>query len=94
MNRYKNITVKANELGKQVYRTCIYPSIPSTLDDIYIITQVGDRLDLLATTYYNNPEYWIVIAAINNIGKGSMIVPAGLQLRIIKDPETFINAIV
>lgn len=93
MNRYKNISIKTNNDNQQVYNSCIYPTISPSLDDIYIITKSGDRLDLLASIYYNNPEYWFVIAAINNIGKGSLRVPAGLQLRIVKDPEEFINKI-
>jgi len=93
MNRYKNISTKSNDKNRQVYQTCIYPSIPPSLDDIYIITTPGDRLDLLADQYYENSEYWPVIAGVNGIGHGSMILPAGLQIRIIRDPDMFINQI-
>ena len=53
---------------------------PLTDDDIYIITQYGDRLDLLANTYYNDPTLWWYIAKAN--GLKVMNVPEGTSLRI------------
>jgi len=52
------------------------------IDDIYIIGQIGDRLDNLAFKYYGDSSLWWIIARANNIGKGSLVVPLGLQLRI------------
>jgi hypothetical protein len=50
--------------------------------DIYIISNSTDRLDLLANTYYQDPTMWWIIAKVNNIGKGTLNVAPGIQLRI------------
>ena len=64
------------------YRTTWYPKLPKQQSDLYIISREGDRLDLLANEFYEDPRYWWVLAEANNVGKGTMIVPSGLQLRI------------
>lgn len=94
MNRYKNINTKRNDTDKLVYQSVIYPKISKTIEDDYIMTVAGDRLDLLAYKYYGDSSYWFVIASTNELGKGSMVLPAGLQLRILKDPEIFISKII
>jgi nucleoid-associated protein YgaU len=51
-----------------------------------VITTIGDRLDLIAYSYYGDPELWWVISiANNNITKGSMFPIPGTQLRIPAD---------
>ena len=62
------------------YGTTIYNSIPEVNDDIFIITQEGDRLDNLAYQFYGNQHLWWFIANVNNLN--TMNVEAGLQLRI------------
>lgn len=62
--------------------TVLYPDF-STPDDTKIVSQEGDRLDLLAKEYYGDETFWFVIARVNGLGKGSMNVPAG---RIITIP--------
>lgn len=64
------------------YQTTRYPKFPNQESDLYIISREGDRLDLLANEFYEDPRYWWVLAEANNIGKGTMIIPAGLQIRI------------
>jgi nucleoid-associated protein YgaU len=64
------------------YRTTRYPKLPKQQSDLYIISREGDRLDLLANEFYKDPRYWWVLAEANNVGKGTMIVPYGLQVRI------------
>jgi nucleoid-associated protein YgaU len=64
------------------YRTTRYPKLPKQQSDLYVISREGDRLDLLANEFYKDPRYWWVLAEANNVGKGTMIVPSGLQLRI------------
>jgi nucleoid-associated protein YgaU len=69
--------------SKKYYKNNIYPPIPFDESDIYIITRVGDRLDLISFNYYGSTEYWKIIAAINNnITKGSLFPTPGTQLRI------------
>lgn len=82
MNRYDNIEVQKDKKGRRFRKTTILPIIEPNVDDIYIIGQVGDRLDNLAFKYYQDSSLWWIIARANNIGNGSLIVPIGIQLRI------------
>ena len=88
MKRYEKFEVNTQPV---VFRTTIYPHIPASEDDIYIITRDSDRLDLLAGQYYEDVTLWWVIATANNLGKGTLVVPPGLQLRIPNDIENVIT---
>ena len=81
-NRYQNIPVVKGSNEKRVVKFIIYPPIPRTVEDIYIITNPGDRLDLLAYKYYENVNYWWILAEANALGKGTLSIPPGTQLRI------------
>ncbi len=50
-NNRNNIT------DNKYYGINILPTIPQSHDDIYIISNVGDRLDIMAHKYYNNTSY-------------------------------------
>ena len=82
MNRYDNIQVQKDKSGRRFRKTTLLPIIEPHIDDIYIIGQVGDRLDNLAFKYYQDSSLWWIIARANNIGKGSLTIQYGLQLRI------------
>lgn len=82
MNRYSNSEIFRRFDGKQVYRSVIYPPIPVDNADIYIVTNETMYLDSLAHTYYKDVSLWWIIAAANNLGKGRLSVPAGIQIRI------------
>jgi nucleoid-associated protein YgaU len=59
---------------------------------VYVITTVGDRLDSLAFSYYNDPTLWWVIAmANNNATKGALYPEPGTQLRIPTDLNTVLK---
>lgn len=90
-SRYDNIKVTTNDRGKKVYQSLTIPTIEDKEDDVYIITNSSDRLDILANKYYGNPRYWWVIAIANNIGKGTLMVEGGLQIRIPSNPATIID---
>jgi len=82
-NRYQNIPIKRTAEGKQYISTTLYPSIPFSIDDIYVITGEGDRYDLLANQYYKDSTYWWIISIANPlIPKDSLYIPVGTQLRI------------
>lgn len=69
--------------NKKYYKNNIYPSIPFDESDIYIITRVGDRLDLISFNYYGSTDYWKIIATINNnVTNGSLFPAPGTQLRL------------
>jgi len=90
MNRYENIKQLKNEnefvgsIGDRYYRTTYYPEIAPLESDIYVETEFGDRLDLLASRFYGNVSlYWIIsISNPNVINLGSLFPPVGSQLRI------------
>lgn len=82
MRRYQDIPVVKNARKKQVTRSVLYPSIPKTPNDIYVLTTAGDRIDLLAHKYYGSIGYWWIIALANGVGNGSVVLEPGTQLRI------------
>lgn len=82
MQRYANISTVRRWDGKNVLKTTYYPDIPFKDSDIYVVTNDGDYLDILAYKYYKDPTLFWIIALANNIGKGRMSVPSGIQLRI------------
>lgn len=84
MDRYKDTKIAVGK-KQQVLKTTILPNIPTHIDDVIIISKIGDRLDLLANQHYNDKSYWWIIAEANGLGKGSLYVPAGMQIRIPKN---------
>ena len=65
-NRVKNQQIKVTDGNrKRFYKYIKYPEIPEDISDIYIITRIGERLDLLANKYYQNPDLWWVIMKAN-----------------------------
>jgi len=81
--RYQNIKgVKYEATGSQYYTNNIYPDIPVSNEDDYVITVLGDRLDLLAFDFYGDTSYWWVIASANALPGDSLYLEPGMQLRI------------
>jgi len=80
--RYEKIKVRQNANKKRIYNTSMYPKIPKSENDIYIYAVRGDRLDLLADDYYGDVTLWFVIAHANSVGRGTMYIEAGKQIRI------------
>lgn len=83
MDRYRNTKVLTEEDTKKRYlESTIYPKINASDDDFYIISEQGDRLDLLAYKYYNDTSMWWIIAVANNLNDANFFVEPGIQLRI------------
>jgi hypothetical protein len=80
MNRYEYN--KQSSSGKKSYQTTKLPIILNTSNDRFIFSRDGDRLDSLAYDLYGDPRYWVLLANVNKLGKGSLTVPPGLQLRL------------
>jgi nucleoid-associated protein YgaU len=89
-NRYEVATIVNNSRKiesdgniKNVRRlsSVMYPDF-KTSEDTKILSQEGDRLDLLAKEFYGDESLWFVIAKANDLGKGSLNVPAGKVIRI------------
>jgi len=90
-DRYQNIKqIKYQDTGSQYYVNNIYPDIPMSNEDNYVITVLGDRLDLLAFDFYGDSSLWWVIASANALPGDSLVVEPGTQLRI---PVDLIGAI-
>jgi hypothetical protein len=90
--RYNNNNVLKTPQDKPYLAGKQYPNIPLSEGDMYVVTNVGDRLDYLAYNYYRDSElWWIIAAANNNVTKGSLFPVPGTQLRIPFNAATVIN---
>jgi hypothetical protein len=74
--------------GNVVYRPKIYPQIPLRSDDLYVITELGDRFDTLAYDFYQDSSLDWIIKQANNIHGAVFSVQPGTTLRI---PQNFIQ---
>lgn len=93
MDRYKNI-VPTEKLSSGItcYKNSKYPIIPLSANDIYVITTIGDRYDLLAQQYYNDFSLWWIISIANdNLPQNSLYPPVGEQIRIPIDISNIIS---
>jgi hypothetical protein len=91
--RYDRNVIYKTLSNKPYYKGKIYPIIPLTETDEYVITTTGDRLDLLAYSYYNDAELWWVISVANNhVTGGSMFPIPGTQLRIPTDISSVLTS--
>jgi len=83
-NRYRNTPIRVDENKNRYHTSTLYPEISPNVNDIYFITQVGDRLDILANTYYQDTSLWWVIARANpdKVRRDGLLVKPGVQIRI------------
>lgn len=89
--RFKKILNNKTSRGTVYKRNVIYPEIPLNENDVYVLSQYGDRYDTLAQEFYKDSELWWIISSANNFQKGSLNVTPGVQLRIPADKETAIS---
>lgn len=91
-SRYQNIPItKYQDKGDQYYLNNIYPNIPLSENDSYIISTLGDRLDLLALDFYGDVSFWWIIASANSLPGDSLYPEPGLQLRIPNNIAEILN---
>ena len=57
------------------------------------IKELPIYIDILSNQYYGTVKYWWVIALANKMGKGTLYVTPGYQLRIPASPERYAEAI-
>ena len=90
----KNINENVGTLGTRYYKNVSYPTIPESENDIWVITEFGDRLDLLANQFYNDVSlYWVIAAANPNyVNFGSLFIKEGTQIRIPTDLNSIITS--
>tara|TARA_R100001015_G_C4631964_1_gene194943 strand:- start:1152 stop:1460 length:309 start_codon:yes stop_codon:yes gene_type:complete len=92
MNRYVTSPVireKITDVPK--HRTSFNPAIARENGDLFIRTVAGDRLDNLASEFYQDVSLWWIIATANQLGKGSFAVPPGTKLRIPQNTTDIID---
>lgn len=91
-SRYQNIPIaKVNTIGEEYRLNNIYPEIPLSEEDNYVIAVLGDRLDLLAFDFYGDSTLWWVIASANSLTGDSLYLEPGLQIRIPNNISEVIN---
>jgi hypothetical protein len=89
--RFKKIPTVNTKGGTRYKRNVIYPEIPLNENDVYVLSQYGDRYDTLALEFYKDSELWWIISSANNYQKGSLNITPGVQLRIPADKTAAIQ---
>lgn len=86
-SRYIDIKIESGSAptDPRYYRNAIYPEIPPTEEDIYVIVTSYDRMDIIASDYYGDPSLWWIIASANNLPGNSLYLTNGTQVRIPAD---------
>ena len=87
-SRYQNNKKKKIKRWWMGYRSKIYPKIPKRDNDIYIVTQGGDRLDTLVNQFYSDSSL-CGLTSTNNLHDG--ISSDGTILRIPVDKNKILN---
>lgn len=82
MNRYATSRIIKSPDNKRRLETTIVPVMPTSDTDTYIQTSSPERLDKLANTFYGTATLWWLIASVNGLGKGTLVVPANSTIRI------------
>ena len=90
-SRYQNIQTKKTEDGKLIYSQTYYPIFGELDDDVYIMTTVTDRLDLIAYDFWGDSNLWWVVAIVNDLECDSFYPPIGTQLRVPKNIVDVLN---
>jgi hypothetical protein len=91
-SRYQYSTTLTNKYTKKKYLSSVlYPKIKPNDNDLYIISQQGDRLDILADKYYNDSSFWWIIAVANNLNDASLSIEPGTQMRIPSNVSKILN---
>ena len=93
MSRYSNTRIKRNKDFNRVYSYTLYPKIPIKNSDVFITPTYGDRLDILANDYYQDPSLWWIIAQANGIKGFTALYPKNFkgELRIPTEIQDIIN---
>ena len=93
MSRYSsNMLISYTELGGNktfpIQKSIRYPELPNDVNDTYVYTTLGDRLDLLAQQFYGDVNLWWIIASANNIHNSVFAFTEGTILRI---PQNYLQ---
>lgn len=100
MNRYaelrplRDFDSNLRNRGVTYKKISKYPIIPQQENDIYAITEWGDRFESLAFQFYGDVTLWWIIAISNpNICDfSSIFIPIGSQIRIPQNISPIIDS--
>jgi len=90
-NRYRDIKQSTTSDGVTYIVNAIYPQVPLSEEDFYVISTGGDRYDILAQQFYGDHTLWWIIAAANNSERASLVVEPGIQLRIPANKDSILE---
>jgi histidyl-tRNA synthetase len=90
-NRYTNIKTEKTAKGVSYYTNAVYPEIPLSQEDYYVVTTAGDRYDTLASHFYGDDKLWWIIASANNYEQSGLVITPGVQIRIPASKTTAIQ---
>jgi hypothetical protein len=92
-SRYIDIKIETGSVvtDPKYYRNVIYPEIPPSIEDTYVIASSYDRLDILASDYYGDSSLWWIISSANNLPGNSLYLTNGTQVRIPADFREVLN---
>lgn len=79
--------------GRKYLANTLYPDVPVSEDDWYVITTAGDRYDLLSQQFYSTTEFWWVIAVANSLPTDTLCPEIGVQLRIPANPGGYVEKV-
>ena len=82
MNRYPSTLIRKETSGPRYFGSTQYPPIDFTIEDFYIISMQGDRLDNLAAQFYGDPTLYWILQQANSLNRDSLYPPIGVQIRI------------
>lgn len=71
----------------------LYPDVPVSEDDWYVITTAGDRFDMLSQQFYHTTEFWWIIPIANGLPVDSLCPEIGIQIRIPANPTAYIETL-
>lgn len=90
MSRYNSTLFVKTNTDRTRQATTILPTLDTAMpNDILIRTTTPERLDKLSQYFYGNVSDWWIIAAANNLGKGTLIIPSNTSLRIPIDTNAY-----
>lgn len=82
-SRYKSLRTIQDNNGNIYHESWVQKIVDKSADDEYFtVTEIEEnRLDIVATKFYNTPRYWWVVALANYI-IDPFDIPIGTRLRI------------
>lgn len=89
--RYKQIKTYVREDSITFRTNPLYPDIPESEEDIYLIATAGDRYDILAKKFYGDVNLWWIIASANNSTKDNLVINPGDQIRVPANKDLVVD---